>query len=316
MTVRLATFNVENLFTRFLFGRSVDKVAASEHGFTADDLRFRLAEPQSKRLTAEIMMAVNADIFALQEVEGLDVLKAFRDKYLGGLDSWPHALVIDGNDQRRIDVGVLSRFPIVHARSWQHLREDGRFVFDRDCLEVDVLTPLGVLTLYINHFKSMRAPDGEQGSGRGLTRARRAQQARAVRRIITDRFGDAGEGAYLVVGDFNDHLQDDEQGDSGIRDLAEWDAVENVVGRMPESERWTHYFSGYKRRGLPPAYRQLDYLLPSRRLADRNPGSPAIERSGQPGRASRFTGKRLSGVGHARPKASDHCPVSFDVQAL
>ncbi|MEZ4316398.1 MAG: endonuclease/exonuclease/phosphatase family protein [Myxococcota bacterium] len=315
--MRLATFNVENLFTRYLFARGIDPRSAGRHGFTADDLRFRLSEPESKRLTAETMLATRADVFALQEVESLPVLKQFRDQHLGGASNWPYALVIDGNDSRGIDVGVLSRYPIVHARSWQYLEIGDRYAFDRDCLEVDLETPLGVLTLYVNHFKSMRAPNRTDGHGRALTRARREEQARSVREIVCSRFGDdPSDGAFVVLGDFNDYVTDDHQGRSGIRSLVQWSAVENVVDRLPEAERWTHYFPGYANEGLAPAYRQLDFLLPSRRLARLNPGVPEIERRGQPGRATRYAGPRLPGVGHRRPKASDHCPLVFEIEAL
>ncbi|MFT5682307.1 MAG: endonuclease/exonuclease/phosphatase family metal-dependent hydrolase [Myxococcota bacterium] len=313
--MRIATFNVENLFTRYLFARGVNRREASQSGFTTEDLRFRVADPVSKQLTAQTMEAAGADVFALQEVESLDVLKQFRDRYLGGAKQWPHALVIDGNDQRRIDVGVLSRFPIVHARSWQHLQEDGVYVFNRDCLEVDIEGPIGRLTLYINHLKSMRAPNRTSGSGRALTRARRQQQVTAIQRIITDRFGDdPSDAPFIVLGDLNDYLEDDRQGRSGIGDFVEWDAVENVLDRLPPEERWTHYYSGSRQHSA--AYRQLDYLLPSRGLAARNPGLPRVERRGQPSRARRYTGERFEGIGKARPKASDHCPVVFDLTRL
>ncbi len=313
--MRIATFNVENLFTRYLFARGVNRQSAGRDGFTSEDLRFRVADPLSKQLTARTMEAARADVFALQEVESLDVLKQFRDRYLGGPDAWPHALVIDGNDQRRIDVGVLSRFPIVHARSWQHLREDGIYVFNRDCLEVDIEGPIGRLTLYINHLKSMRAPNRARGSGRALTRGRRQQQVRAIRQIITERFGpDPSDAPFIVLGDLNDYPEDDHQGRSGIGELVAWDAVENILNRLPPEDRWTHYFSG--NRSHPAAYRQLDYLLPSRGLAARNPAPPSVERRGQPTRAQRYGGERFEGIGHARPKASDHCPVVFEVTRL
>ena len=73
-------------------------------------------------------------------------------------------------------LAIFSRFPIVHARSWQHLRSGPNYVFDRDCLEVDIEGPLGRLTLYVNHFKSMRAPNRT----RALTAARRAALAAPV----------------------------------------------------------------------------------------------------------------------------------------
>lgn len=312
--MRLATFNVENLFTRYLFARGVDRRRAAKEGFRTEDLRFRLADPVSKRLTADVMLALQADVFALQEVEDLDTLKQFRDRFLGGREAYPHAIVIDGNDQRRIDVGILSRHPIVHARSWQHLWEDDEPVFDRDCLEVDILTPdIGRLTLYVNHFKSMRAPRGSTVPGRQATRPRRLQQAQAVRRIIEERFDDPAAASFVVLGDLNDHLETTSEGATGIEPLVCWDAVENVLDRLHPRDRWTHHYGGSRRHGLPEAFRQLDYVLVSRALADANPHPPVLERRGMPKRAHRFGGTRFEGVGTSRPKASDHCPIAFDL---
>lgn len=312
--MRIATFNVENLFTRFRFAKGVDPVLAEQEGFLAEDLRFRLHDAQAKRITADVLRALEADVVALQEVEDLPTLRSFRDKWLGGPDVWPHALVIDGNDDRRIDVGVLSRWPIVHARTWQHLRSEGRPVFDRDCLEVDIEGPIGRVTLYVNHFKSMRPPPSATGPGRAATRARRLQQVEAVKAIVQQRFGDdPGDAAFVVCGDFNDTAEDSREGRSALGPLLGWDAVEDVVARRPADDRWTHFWPGDSRRGLPPAYQQLDYLLVSRALAARSPSVPFIERSGMPQRADRYVGPRLDGVGRNRPKASDHCPVAFDL---
>lgn len=320
MPFRIATFNVENLFTRFLFARGADagrpRGGPGDASFTVEDLRFRLADPESKRLTADVIRALRADVVALQEVENLDTLKTFRDRFLGGRAAWPHALVVDGNDDRRIDVGVLSRFPIVHARSWQHLDdpETGAPLFSRDCLEVDVDLPgLGPLTLYVNHLKSMRA-DGVIGSGRAATRPLRSRQAAAVRRIVSERFPDPSRGTFLVLGDLNDYLASDAQGDTALAGLVAWDALENVVDRLPPAERWTHHFAGRADGGLEPSRHQLDYLLPSRRIAAANPAPPQILRAGL---AKRSGGAfdRLEGVGWNHPKASDHCPVVFEIAA-
>lgn len=311
--MRLATFNVENLFTRFLFARGVDRHSAGERGFTTEDLRFRLADPDSKRLTADAILAVNADVLAVQEVESLGVLKQFRDRLLGGRENYPHVLVIDGNDDRHIDVGVLSRYPIVHARSWQHLWHGDRPVFDRDCLEVDIQVPRqGVLTLFINHFKSMRS-DGD-ARPREATAPRRRQQAEAVRSIVEQRFGSDPSGAsFVILGDFNDRATADEDGPSGLGPLLHWPAVVDVLERLPPEARWTHYYRG---RGRPGQYQQLDYLLLSSSLAARNPALPLLERRGQPKRADRHTGERFPGVGHDRPKASDHCPLAIDLEDI
>jgi endonuclease/exonuclease/phosphatase family metal-dependent hydrolase len=318
MAFRVATFNVENLFTRFLFARGLPRGAA-DAGFTTEDLRFRLADPESKRLTADVIAALHADVLALQEVEDLDTLKVFRDRFLGGRGVWPHALVIDGNDDRRIDVGVLSRFPIVHARTWQHLPDPANpsaLLFSRDCLEVDVELPgLGPLTLYVNHLKSMRSDETNPSvPGRTATQPLRSRQAAAVRSIVEARFPDPSAAPFLILGDLNDYASSDDQGETALASLLGWDAVVNVVDRLPPAERWTHHFAGRPDWGVAPGRHQLDYVLPSRRLAERNPGPPVIERRGLAGRAGEGW-PRLPGVGWNHPKASDHCPVVWELRS-
>lgn len=316
--MRLATFNVENLFSRYRFVAGIDPLMAAQEGFTAEDLRHRIADPEAKHLTAELILLLQADVLALQEVEDMSTLRRFRDRYLGGRAAYPHLVVIEGNDSRSINVGVLSRLPIVHVRSWQHLTDpvNGQLLFSRDCLEVDIEVAAGrALTLFVNHFKSMRDDIGD--GGRARTRALRQRQCEAVKAIVQQRFGEhAGDHAWVVLGDFNDYLTTDLQGHSGIDALVRWGELHDVAERLPEELRWTHFWRGHAERGLAPAYQQLDYLLLSRSLAARNVALPVVERRGQPGRASRFAGERLDGVGFDRPKASDHCPLAMDLHNI
>ncbi|HEV3002196.1 MAG TPA: endonuclease/exonuclease/phosphatase family protein [Solirubrobacteraceae bacterium] len=302
-SVRLASFNVENLFARWRFRGDVDPAQANKKGWIVDESLFMELGDEDKAITAAAIEDVRADVLALQEVEGLDTLKHFRDQFLG-LAEYPHVAGIDGNDPRLIDVAVMSRFPIVHVRSYQHLPDPDlpvERVFSRDCLEVDVDAGGAVVTLFVNHFKSM-------AGGRAATRRRRVNQVAAVMQIVRARFGDAGDAPFAVLGDLNDFPQRDQQGETALGDLLAWEAVENVVDRLPEDERWTHYWDDKEE------YRQLDYVLLSRHLAERLDGPPQIYRQGMPLRAVRYRGDRLRGVGWDRPKASDHCAVAVDLE--
>lgn len=156
------------------------------------------------------------------------------------------------------------------------------------------------LPLFINHFKSMVG-------GRARTMARRRVQAEAVVRILEGRFGpEPGGEAFVVLGDLNDYLPS-----RGLEPLAGRGWLENVVEtRIPNpDERWTHYYKGRNE------YRQLDYILLSRALAEANRDAvPYIERRGLPKRAKRAKEDRFEGVGKNKPKASDHCPVVIEIR--
>jgi endonuclease/exonuclease/phosphatase family metal-dependent hydrolase len=106
--------------------------------------------------------------------------------------------VVDGNDPRGIDVGILSQYPIAEIRS--HVDDPGPNslpLFSRDCPEYDILLPGGDrLILIPNHLKSKRNGDDETAKKR-----RQAQADRAHKIAI-----DALSRSPLVVlgGDFND----------------------------------------------------------------------------------------------------------------
>jgi len=316
-TLTLATFNCENLFARFKFkgkpiyrkGKIVgyrpwtdqELAEINATGFDVEMTMFETLKGEMRELTAQALLATDADVIALQEVESLDTLKKFNSGYLQKA-KYKHQIVIDGNDPRLIDVAVLSRLPFTRLLTNQHRRTKNNraFVFSRDCLEVGVqVAPGKSLHLFVNHFKSMLG-------GRAQTMARRKAQAEAVAEIIKERFGaDPGGQDFAVLGDLNDYLPS-----AGLAPLLDQPWLENVVQTRiaDENERWTHYFAGGNQ------YEQLDYLLLSASLAHKNPSAvPVIERRGQPLRAKRYTGPRFEGVGQNRPKASDHCPVSIKI---
>ena len=301
-TIRVATFNCENLFARYKFRSNVDPRTTIRDGWLPDKTRFDLNDNDAKRITGNAIEETNADVICLQEVESLDTLKRFRSRHIDrGSRTYPYIALIDGNDPRLIDVAVLSKLPITRIRTHQHVKRTPRsrsYTFSRDCLEVDVAVRDKTLTLFVQHYKSMIG-------GRAQTRQRRMNQVTATRSIIEGRFGRTGTGAHpwVVLGDFNDYM---EPGTSLSR-LVNWNQTEDVISRLPESERWTHYWA------RESEYRQLDYILLSRSLAAASSGLPQIVRQGLPRRALRYTGRRFRGVGPNTPKASDHCPVAMDV---
>lgn len=320
--ITIATFNVENLFTRYDFrgkkqlvdGQLVRKpltktelAKASKNGLILNPKIMKTQLRVNRKLTADAIKALKADIVGLQEVESQNTLKIFNSRYLKR-KKFAYPLVIDGNDRRYIDVGVLSHYPIDFVRTHQYTKSpSGRsLLFSRDCLEAHINIGDTSLPIFVNHFTSMMR-------GRQASRKRRTDQANGVIDILIERFGQDYQNAdFVILGDFNDFLEAGKGNESGMTPLLDNDKLVNVVNRLPVGERWTHYYEG------DHSYRQLDYILLSKSLADKNPDVlPVIERRGQ-SRKVNLAGEPLrvktffEGVTKSK-KASDHCPVAITI---
>jgi endonuclease/exonuclease/phosphatase family metal-dependent hydrolase len=302
--VRIATFNVENLFARYRFRGNFDPTL--EDGFTINNLAFDIYEETEKQITAAAIRKADADVMCLQEVESLPVLDRFTSRYLAG-QGYVHRVLVDGNDPRHIDVAVLSRYPIANVRSHRHERDanNAAALFSRDCLEVDIDVRGRPLVLYVNHFKSMMG-------GRKETRARRVEQINRMVGILGERWKPTGfNGNFVVLGDFNDFIDGPADTVTSLRPLVEHKHLVNVVRRLQGSEQWTHYFAGGKK---GEKIKQLDYLMVGKALFARaGEPKPEILRDGLPFRAIDYSGPRFPGVGEDHPKASDHCPLSLAI---
>jgi endonuclease/exonuclease/phosphatase family metal-dependent hydrolase len=152
--------------------------------------------------TARVLDDVRADIVAVVEAESRLALKRFADAGLvdAGRPRYPHVMVVDGNDERGIDVGVMSTrdFPLIAQRT--HVDDtdgDGR-VFSRDCAEYHFALPGGGrLAVLVNHFKS-KGYGGKVASDR--TRRRQAVRvAEIYRELVAE-----GIDRVAVLGDLND----------------------------------------------------------------------------------------------------------------
>ncbi len=150
------------------------------------------------RLTARVISDVNADIIGIVEAEDRPSLVRFNDELLDG--RYAHVMLVDGNDARGIDVGLMTGngFEIESIRSNVDTVDDTGIVFGRDCPEYEVSTPTGATVhVLVNHFKSQSGGGGEK----------RRRQAQEVRRIV-DRLV-AQDKHVIVLGDFNEGLAPD-----------------------------------------------------------------------------------------------------------
>ncbi|MGW3203566.1 endonuclease/exonuclease/phosphatase family protein [Streptomyces sp. NPDC001135] len=111
--------------------------------------------------TGRVVREVNADVLLVPEVEDRLTLARFNQHVLGlglGWQPYPFNLLIDGNDPRGIDIGILSRLPITSVRP--HLfdpdpADPTKPLFSRDCPEYEIQLGGGEsLVLLGNHLKS------------------------------------------------------------------------------------------------------------------------------------------------------------------
>jgi hypothetical protein len=166
------------------------------------ELKVEAVDEVATQMTAQVVRDVDADVMGLVEVESRTAVLRFNDLLLPmvGTAPYAHAMVIDGNDERGIDVGIMTKrgFAIDLVRSHVDDTDDACQVFSRDCPEYEVTTPSGGrLLVLVNHLKS---------KGYGVAAAsnlRRKRQAQRVRDIYDARRA-AGAEFVAIVGDMND----------------------------------------------------------------------------------------------------------------
>ena len=150
--------------------------------------------------TARVIRDIKADVVGAIEVDNRIALLRFNDQLLRPSmpKAYKHVILIDGNDDRGIDVGVLSRFPIGTMRSHVDDRKANALVFSRDCPEYEVPLPSGeTLLVLVNHLKS-------KGFGtQNDSNKKRRRQAERTREIYDER-RKQGIKHIAIVGDFND----------------------------------------------------------------------------------------------------------------
>jgi endonuclease/exonuclease/phosphatase family metal-dependent hydrolase len=160
------------------------------------------------RMTAKVIAEIDADIIAVIETEDRPSLLRLNHDLLG--DLYQHVMLVDGNDERGIDVGIMTKqgFPIRSIRSNVDAVDAEGVIFSRDCPQFEVGTPAGsVIHVLVNHFKSQSGGGGD----------RRRRQADEVRRIAD---GLVAEGRHVIVlGDLNEGPAADSRPPVNLRSL-------------------------------------------------------------------------------------------------
>lgn len=292
MTVSVGTFNLNNLFSRFNFEAEISSLEDLKEGVTFEShteitgeelVKVRTykgklvkgKDPERSAIIAERIKRMNIDVLAVQEVEDRDALQEFNKMFLDGMYSFIG--VIDGNDPRLIDVGIMSKLPIGALTSWQyttHPDDPNQRIFSRDVLEVEILNPSRtdkLFTLYNNHLKShfvdFRTDTEEGAKANNKTRKR---QAESLAKIIRQQTRPGAN--FIVTGDMNDPVSSEFLSPlTKDPELSLVNGLENPTETQTFSEElenkaWTHRF---KESGKPAHYELFDHIWLSKPLAEK-----------------------------------------------
>jgi endonuclease/exonuclease/phosphatase family metal-dependent hydrolase len=166
------------------------------------ELRVEPVNVVAMRMTAKVIAEVDADIIGIIEAESRPSLAEFNAVLvpaMGGT-AYRHVMLIDGNDVRGIDVGLMTRPGLPIGRLRSHVDDEdaaGQPIFSRDCAEYEVALPGGrTLLIMVNHLKSKLGSQAASNKKRKL-------QAERVKAIYEQRRTE-GFDFIAVLGDFND----------------------------------------------------------------------------------------------------------------
>jgi endonuclease/exonuclease/phosphatase family metal-dependent hydrolase len=293
MDVEIGTFNLNNLFSRYNFKGEIDAIQQQDTSVDSEleyvfgpssvfKIRTYLGKLVKAKKTkgtervVERIKRIDLDILAVQEVEDIDTMRQFNREYLDGM--YPHIVLIEGNDDRLIDVGVFSKLPIGAITSWQqavHPGDPTRPVFGRDLLQVEILNPSRtrkLFTIFNNHLKSHYVPFWEDPvTGQQSNDLRRTRQAEVIADIVKSET--RPDSSFIILGDMNDppdsaclsaFTTDPELGVINALGAPQETRPPKQDDPMPPSPAWTYR---HKESGQPAEYRLYDQIWLSPALA-------------------------------------------------
>lgn len=233
---RVVTWNVQNFFDSSNDPDTCDGVRNCNDVPSASEVEQKMAD------LGRVLVAIDADFIALQEVENEPLLQRLVEGPLASLGYTEYGLIDNRFEFRGIDVAFISRVPVTNVVS--HLGEDfdgptgeSQF-FTRDALEVFV-EPGGIpVELMVLHLLSMIEP---------INAVRRLGEAMQAKRIVDRRISVGDLQRIIVLGDLNDFPASDP-----LDALLDDEVLFDLSGRIPAADRWSFEFEGRQ---------QLDYIL-------------------------------------------------------
>ena len=261
--IKIATYNVENLFDASFQGTEYEEYIPGKHNWNKRMVDIKLNH------IAEVICDLNADIIGLQEIENKIVFNALQKKLKRVGCAYKYSAITEKKGAP-IQVALLSQFPLKKHKDIQVSYAPKV----RNILEVEVEIKGVWLTLFVNHWKS-KAYKGYE--------SKRIKYAKALQARITKL---SPRKEYIILGDFNsdynayltlDDKLDDTHGYTAFNDVLKTKIGKHLVDEndivyapkgvhyslwheVPLDERWSHKFYGKKS--------TLDHIVLPRQMFD------------------------------------------------
>lgn len=166
------------------------------------ELKTEPVDELAMRHTARVIKDIDAEILGVIEAENRISLSRFSGQMLQLVGGTPYArvMLIDGNDDRGIDVAVMTKpgFDVVNVRPHVDDSDGQGVIFSRDCPEYMITTPSGEsIVVLVSHLKSKGF--GGQASSNAKRRRQAIRTAEIYARLLAE-----GHTSVAIVGDFND----------------------------------------------------------------------------------------------------------------
>jgi exonuclease III len=258
--IKVATYNVENLFDNVNNGTEYKEYKPNQHNWSRAIFNKKLQN------ITRVICELNADVLALQEIENKNALESLLALLKRSGCEYKYSAITDKKGSA-IQVALISKIKLKSSKSIVVTRRKS----DRDILEVTLdLEPK--LTLFVNHWRSKRAPESA-----------RLRYAKALVKRL-NKLPSSQE--YIILGDFNSAYNEcskiternnDTNGICGVdtilktyrnnsllklRDKATFPYNYNLWSQAPSHKRWSHDYYGKKG--------ALDSIIISANLVDNN----------------------------------------------
>ena len=263
--LKVGSYNVENLFEQV--GSHVPDPANPGKLKKISD-----AKPKPEwalRAEGKLILENDLDILTLAEVEDIKALEDFNTRFLEGKY---RTFLIEGNDERGIDVAFLVKKDLpfeIEQRShkgetWNDPTLPGapRTLFSRDLTALVVRAPgksAPLFVLFGTHYKSKRDRPGDPESN--IERAAQVQRTAEIMERYRAEFG--ADVKMMLAGDFNGSVAEEAAYKPLYAAAGLTDSFDAAPTSTSAHDRITHTFHP---RGGPAHYAQMDAVLVSKSL--------------------------------------------------